>query len=57
VSPDVDAAFERLRSTPVAISPGVVTLPDRALGFPRALLVRDPDGHAIALVPGDGAYP
>jgi catechol 2,3-dioxygenase-like lactoylglutathione lyase family enzyme len=58
VSPDVDVAFARLQATrPALISPGVVTLPDGALGFPRALLVRDPDGHALALVPGEAARP
>ena len=32
------------------VSPGAVTLPDRALGFGRAVLMRDPDGHALELV-------
>jgi catechol 2,3-dioxygenase-like lactoylglutathione lyase family enzyme len=32
------------------ISPGVVALPDRTLGFTRGLLVRDPDGHAVQLM-------
>jgi catechol 2,3-dioxygenase-like lactoylglutathione lyase family enzyme len=32
------------------ISPDMVTLPDHALGFDRAILVRDPDGHALQLV-------
>jgi catechol 2,3-dioxygenase-like lactoylglutathione lyase family enzyme len=32
------------------ISPGVVTLSDRALGFSRGLVVRDPDGHAMLLL-------
>lgn len=32
------------------VSPGVVTLDDRALGFRRGLLARDPDGHAMQLV-------
>lgn len=58
VSTDVDAAFARLRpARPTLISPGVVSLPDRALGFPQALLVRDPDGHAIELARGEGAHP
>jgi catechol 2,3-dioxygenase-like lactoylglutathione lyase family enzyme len=33
------------------VSPGAVTLPDDRLGFDRALLVRDPDGHAMEVVP------
>ena len=32
------------------ISAGVVTLPERLLGFTKGLLVRDPDGHVIQLV-------
>jgi hypothetical protein len=31
------------------VSPGLVTLPDGQLGFRRAALVRDPDGHASQL--------
>ena len=31
------------------VSPGAVTLPDSRLGFTRALLVLDPDGHALEL--------
>jgi len=29
------------------VSPGIVSLPDRSLGFARGFLVRDPDGHII----------
>ncbi len=36
----------------VFVSPGIIALPDGALGFARALLVRDPDGHAVQLVAG-----
>jgi catechol 2,3-dioxygenase-like lactoylglutathione lyase family enzyme len=32
------------------VSPGVVNLADRALGFSRGLVVRDPDGHAVLLL-------
>ena len=32
------------------ISPGVVTLSDKNLGFGKGLLTRDPDGHVMALV-------
>src|SRR5262249_20506590 len=31
------------------VSTGLRTLPDASLGFTRALLVRDPDGHALEL--------
>ena len=32
------------------VSPGVVALKDRALGFLRGALLRDPDGHGVELV-------
>jgi hypothetical protein len=32
------------------VSSDAVTTSDRALGFVRALLVRDPDAHALAIV-------
>ncbi len=32
------------------VSPSVVELPDDTLGFRRAFLVRDPDGHAVRVV-------
>jgi len=32
------------------VSPGAVTLKDRVLGFGRAALLRDPDGHAVELI-------
>ncbi len=31
------------------VSPGAVVLADPSLGFQKALLVRDPDGHALEL--------
>ncbi|MBX9599851.1 MAG: VOC family protein [Bryobacteraceae bacterium] len=44
-------AERRLRTGRAAfVSPGVVELPDRTLGFRRSLLVRDPDGHAVEIV-------
>jgi len=40
-----------LRQRGVAfVSPGVVDVPDDALGFDLSLLVRDPDGHAVEVV-------
>lgn len=48
---DVRAAAEALRTAGVRfISPEVVTMPDKALGFSQAVMVRDPDGHAMRLV-------
>jgi catechol 2,3-dioxygenase-like lactoylglutathione lyase family enzyme len=32
------------------VSPGVVTLSEKSLGFSKGLLARDPDGHVMALV-------
>jgi catechol 2,3-dioxygenase-like lactoylglutathione lyase family enzyme len=32
------------------VSPGVVTLSEKQLGFSKGLLARDPDGHVMALV-------
>jgi hypothetical protein len=32
------------------VSPGVVTISDRRLGFSKGLLARDPDGHVMALI-------
>ena len=31
------------------VSSGVVRLPDRGLGYGRAVLARDPDGHVLQL--------
>lgn len=47
-APSADAAAELLRRRRAAfVSPGVVELPDDTLGFRRAFLVRDPDGHVV----------
>jgi catechol 2,3-dioxygenase-like lactoylglutathione lyase family enzyme len=32
------------------VSPSVIAMPDGSLGFARAFLVRDPDGHAIQVI-------
>jgi catechol 2,3-dioxygenase-like lactoylglutathione lyase family enzyme len=48
---DVAAAADALRTAGVRfVSPDVVTVPDRSLGFSRAIMVLDPDGHAMRLV-------
>jgi len=44
------AAQSLLAGKSVPVSPGVVGLPKATLGFRKAFLVRDPDGHAIQLI-------
>lgn len=50
VVPDVEAAVALVQGRAPFMSTGVVTLPDRALGFSKGLFIRDPDGHALQLV-------
>lgn len=47
---DVEAAAAQVRGMGQLISSGVVTLPDKSLGFTKGLLVRDSDGHAMQIV-------
>ena len=48
---DLDAALAGLRAVNAPfVSPGAIDTPDRALGFQRAALVRDPDGHVMEIV-------
>lgn len=47
---DVDAAAAALKDTAQFVSSGVVTLPDKSLGFGKGFLVRDPDGHVMQVV-------
>jgi catechol 2,3-dioxygenase-like lactoylglutathione lyase family enzyme len=48
--PDPERAAQVFRSGRFRLlSPGTVELPDTTLGFREAILVRDPDGHAIQL--------
>lgn len=50
VAPDLEAAERGLRRAHATlVSPGVVALPSAPLGAARALLARDPDGHAVEL--------
>jgi len=50
VSHDAEATAQAVRGSACsALSSGVVTLPDRMLGFTKGLLIRDPDGHALAV--------
>ena len=50
IVPDVDAAAAQIQGVGQMISSGVVTFLDKTLGFTKGLLVRDSDGHAMALV-------
>jgi catechol 2,3-dioxygenase-like lactoylglutathione lyase family enzyme len=47
---DVEASAAALEGEMQFVSAGVAGLPDRALGFSKGLLVRDPDGHVVQLV-------
>ena len=54
VTKDIQAVTDRLRQAGVQfISPDVVSIPQEAqaqLGFKKAVMVRDPNGHAIRLI-------
>jgi hypothetical protein len=54
VTRDIGAAADRLRRAGAQfITPDVVAIPPEAqaqLGFKRAVMVRDPNGHAIRLI-------
>jgi catechol 2,3-dioxygenase-like lactoylglutathione lyase family enzyme len=54
VTKDIQAVTDRLREAGVQfISPDVVSIPQEAqaqLGFKKAVMVRDPNGHAIRLI-------
>jgi catechol 2,3-dioxygenase-like lactoylglutathione lyase family enzyme len=48
---DADAAARLAQNARVPlVSPGVVSLPDAALGFRKGVTLRDPDGHVLQLV-------
>lgn len=47
---DVEAAASALRDAAQFVSSGVVTLPDKSVGFGKGFLVRDPDGHVMQVV-------
>ena len=48
---DADAVARSVRAAKVPfVSPGVVTIPDAALGFRAGFTVRDPDGHVMQLI-------
>jgi catechol 2,3-dioxygenase-like lactoylglutathione lyase family enzyme len=49
--PNAVALVARLRTAGVKfVSPNVVPVADRSLGFSQAVLIRDPDGHPITIV-------
>ncbi len=51
ISPDAEAAARAIRGSSCAMSsPGVLAPTDRTLGFSKGFLIRDPDGHALAVV-------
>jgi extradiol dioxygenase family protein len=54
VTEDIAAVADRLRNAGVQfVTPDVVAIPQEAqaqLGFKKALMVRDPSGHAIRLI-------
>lgn len=51
LTPDVAAAAGGLQAGKVPfVSPGVVAIPDAALGFHEGVTVRDPDGHVMQLI-------
>jgi catechol 2,3-dioxygenase-like lactoylglutathione lyase family enzyme len=50
IVPDAEAAAATLNGTAHMVSAGVVTLPDKTLGFSKGFLVRDPDGHVMQVV-------
>ena len=47
---DVELVAAQVRGMGQVISAGVVTLPDKSLGFTKGMVLRDPDGHAIQIV-------
>jgi hypothetical protein len=51
VTGDVESVSRMLRGTACTLlSLGVVPLGERVLGLTKALLIRDPDGHALAVI-------
>jgi catechol 2,3-dioxygenase-like lactoylglutathione lyase family enzyme len=61
VAPDAEGVSRALRGSPcVGASPGVIAPANPVLGFVKAFLGRDPDGHVFQVVqrgPGPARYP
>jgi catechol 2,3-dioxygenase-like lactoylglutathione lyase family enzyme len=48
---DANAAAESLLAGKTSfVSSGVITVPEKSLGFAKSFLVRDPDGHVLQLI-------
>jgi hypothetical protein len=48
---ELDPVVERLREQGIRfVSPGVCSFPDKQLGFEKAAMAVDPDGHAMLLI-------
>jgi len=53
---DAADAVRRLRAArAVFVSPDVIAIPERALGYARGTLMRDPDGHVLQLIERQGS--
>src|SRR5262245_39836761 len=51
VARDLEATVQQVRAGRFPLlSPGIVTLAASQLGFPKGVLVRDPDGHVMQLI-------
>lgn len=51
ITPDTSTAANLLLARKFAlVSPGVITLPEKRLGFEKGFLIRDPDGHVMELI-------
>ena len=51
VTGDIASAAGSVRAARAPfVSPGVIAVPDRGLGFGRGFLVRDPDGHVMQVI-------
>jgi catechol 2,3-dioxygenase-like lactoylglutathione lyase family enzyme len=50
ISSDVETVARTMRASACAMLSGVSAPTDRALAFAKGLLIRDPDGHALAVV-------
>jgi catechol 2,3-dioxygenase-like lactoylglutathione lyase family enzyme len=51
VTANAESVFQQLRTDAHSfISPGVIFLQEPRLGFKKAILVRDPDGHAMQII-------
>jgi hypothetical protein len=48
---EIGSVVKRLREQGIRfVSPGVCSFPDKQLGFEKAAMALDPDGHAMLLI-------